>query len=79
MEKTITTSDKIRDFSRDLIKMAMFYDEKMAAKSEMLDRLSFIFHGDDDLARTVYDYVARGHKAYCNQLRERFKSCKKKQ
>jgi len=48
--------------------MADVFDEKVAKRSEIMDRLTYILDDDSDLSRTVYDYVVRGHLAYHNQL-----------
>ena len=72
-------SIKLKEFMPYLKKIADEHDSREKRKQEIIDRLSFVFHGDEDLAKTVYDYAAKGHLSYCNQLRERFKPCRKKQ
>lgn len=73
MTEAQTTARKLRDFARDMQRMADVFDERVALKNEAIARLTWIFGDDTDLAETVYAYVMRGHLSYHNELRERFR------
>lgn len=74
VEKSADTAKKLRDFARDMQRMAEVFDERVATKKAAIERLTYILGDDLGLATAVYDYVIRGHLAYCNQLRERFQA-----
>jgi hypothetical protein len=65
---------ELRTLLSDLQKLESILSEKIANKNEIMERLQWIFNDDEDLARTVYDYVMLGHKSYYNQLRTKFRA-----
>lgn len=65
---------RLRETVKLLKRMAVVFNERASSKEVMMNRLSYIFGDDDDLAKTIYDYVIRGHLSHCNYLRDRFRA-----
>jgi hypothetical protein len=65
------TAVRLRGLAADFERLIQVYEERVAEKEIVLDRLEFVF-GDRDLARTIYNFTMLGHLSYANQLRTRF-------
>jgi hypothetical protein len=68
-----TTADRMREFTKDLERMAQEFDKRVATEETMINRLTFILGDDVALAKTVYSYVALGHLSHHGYLRSRLR------